>query len=64
MPDRVTLKLRSYCISLLSQDLLALLKNVESEIASTEINLKDEVEKRKKFRVRNFFLEINEHKNR
>ncbi len=34
------------------KDLLALLKNVESEIASTEQNLRDEVEKRKKFRVR------------
>lgn len=37
--------------SCLLQDLLALLKNVESEIASTEQNLKDEMEKRKKYRV-------------
>jgi hypothetical protein len=34
------------------QDLLALLKNVENEIKLCEVNLKDELEKRKKYRVR------------
>lgn len=33
------------------KDLLALLKNVESEIRLCEINLKDELEKRKKYRI-------------
>ena len=30
---------------------MALLKNVENEIASTEVNLRDELEKRKKYKV-------------
>ena len=33
------------------QDLLALLKNVENEITLCESNLKDEIEKRKKYKV-------------
>ena len=33
------------------KDLLALLKNLENEIAMYEANLKDEVEKRKKYKV-------------
>lgn len=35
------------------QDLLALLKNVENEIVNCDDNLRDEVEKRKKYKVRN-----------
>ena len=33
------------------QDLLALLKNVENEIKLCEVNLKDELEKRRKYQV-------------
>lgn len=35
----------------LLQDLLALLKNVENEIKLCEVNLKDEIEKRRKYQV-------------
>ena len=53
---------KNKCFAILShnfgcfQDLLALLKNVESEIASTEQNLRDEIEKRKKYAVSNYVV--------
>lgn len=39
------------------QELLALLKCVEADITNYEVSLKEEVEKRKKYKVRVFYLE-------
>lgn len=39
------------------QELLALLKCVEADIANYEVSLKEEVEKRKKYKVCVFYLE-------
>lgn len=41
----------------LLQELLALLKCVEADIANYEVSLKEEVEKRKKYKVGFFYLE-------
>ena len=43
--------LEAYINAFLFQDLLALLKNVENEIKLCEVNLKDELEKRRKYQV-------------
>ena len=48
----------SYC---LLQELLALLKCVEADIANYEVYLKEEVEKRKKYKVGFVSMEFNIH---
>lgn len=42
----------------LLQELLALLKCVEADIANYEVSLKEEVEKRKKYKVGFVYLEL------